>query len=99
MAAEYTVTREGEDAGAIVLRREGRAVGQLDFRVSGSSLDINYVVVDPSIRGQGLGVRLVEAAVDWARETGRTVRPFCGYASRVLRTDVRYQDVLSSGRS
>ena len=77
---------------------EGHRVGRLDFRVSDAVLDIDYVVVTPRLRGLGLGVRLVDAAVTWARETGRTVRPFCGFAARVLRSDAGYQDVLEGGR-
>jgi hypothetical protein len=94
MAAGYTITRDGEQSGALVLRAEGRAVGRLDFRVAGAVIEIDYVVVDSALRGQGLGVRLVNAAAAWARETGRTLRPYCGYAARVLRSDARYRDVL-----
>jgi predicted GNAT family acetyltransferase len=95
--AAYSVTREGETAGALVLWHEGRRIGRLDFRVVGPLIHIDYVVVDPSLRGQGLGVRLLDAAAGWARETGRPLRPICGYAARVLRSDSRFHDVLESG--
>ena len=93
----YTVTREGDAAGALVLRQGDRRVGRLDFRVSGSVIHVDYVFVDPSLRGRSLGVRLVDAAADWARESQRTLQPICGYAARVLRSDTRYRDVLHAG--
>ena len=98
MSSDYTVTREGDSAGAFVLRHEGHRAGRLDYRVSGTVLEIDYVVVTPRLRGHGLGARLVDAAVAWARETGRTVRPHCSFAARVLRDDAAYHDVLDAGR-
>jgi uncharacterized protein len=95
--AACSVTREGEGAGALVLWQKDWQVGRLDYRVSGLVIEIDYVFVERSLRGQGLGVRLVEAAADWARDTRRTLRPICGYAARVLRSDSRFHDVLESG--
>ena len=97
MPSKYTVRREGESSGALVLSEGDRKVGRLDYRVSGPVIQIDYVFVDGALRGHGLGVRLVDAAVDWARDTKRTVRPICGFAARVLRSDPRYQDVLERG--
>jgi uncharacterized protein len=96
-SAAYSVTREGEGAGALVLWQGDRRVGRLDYHESGPVIEIDYVFVERSLRGQGLGVRLVNAAVDWARDTRRSLRPICGYAARLLRSDSRYRDVLESG--
>lgn len=93
-ADEFTVEREGEDHGALVLRRGTTTVGRLDYRVDGVRLLVDYVEVDPALRGQQLGVRLVAAAVTWAREHGWLVVPICGYARRVLTTTPAFADVL-----
>jgi predicted GNAT family acetyltransferase len=98
VSSDYTIARDGESSGAFVLRDESGPVGRLDFRIEDQVLAIDYVVVDGRLRGRGLGVRLVDAAVAWARESDRAVRPYCGYAARVLRSAARYQDVLERGR-
>jgi predicted GNAT family acetyltransferase len=90
----FTLVREGDPSGVIVLHRDQAPVGRLDYRVDGRVIYVDYVEVDPSLRGTGLGARLVEAAVAWARESGRVLVPICGYARSVLRSDARYRDVL-----
>ena len=72
-------------------------MGRLDWRLGPDVAHIDYVQVDPALRGQGLGRRLVDAAVTYARETGRRVVPICGYAGHVLDADPRYADVLDRG--
>lgn len=38
-----------------------------------------HTVVPPAMEGQGVGSRLVEAAVGWAREQGLAVVPVCSF--------------------
>lgn len=92
-APDVTITRQGEAAGAFTLRVGAAAAGRLDFRREAGILWIDYVVVEPSFRGRGLGVPLVAAAVAWARETGDRVSPVCGYARRVLEAEPAWRDV------
>lgn len=84
-----TVTRE-EAAGTqeFVLRVGGERLGSLDFALPEAGvMRIDYVEVAPQLRGSGLGRQLVEAAVDWARESGLKIVPICGYARAVMTRD------------
>lgn len=79
---------------ALVLTRDGTPVGRLDWRLGAEAIHIDYVHVDPALRGHGLGRWLVDAAVANARDTGRRIVPVCGYARRVLQSDPSYADVF-----
>ena len=47
----------------------GKRLGHLVYSLAEKgTLTIDYVHVDPSLRGQGMGQKLVAAAVDWARD-------------------------------
>lgn len=82
------------EADRLTLRQGGAPVGRLDWRVGDRLIHIDFVYVDPSRRGHGLGVRLVDAAAEYARSTARRLVPICGYAGRVLQSGDRYRDVL-----
>lgn len=93
-----TITNEdhGNGSGQLVLARDGVRIGTLDYRRAGSGpLYIDYVEVVPSLRGTGVGRRLVEGAVTWARESQTTVVPICSYSRSVIEGDAALRDVLS----
>lgn len=82
---KVTVTREGAGGGQFVLRVDGARLGSLDFTLPEAGvMRIEYVEVAPELRGSGLGRQLVQAAVDWARDSELTVVPICGYARAVI---------------
>ena len=91
-----TIAREDAgSAGQFVLRSAKGVLGKLDFtRPKKGVLQINHVEVNPSQRGSGLGRRLVEAAVQWARDERLTVVPRCSYARSVVEGDPALRDVL-----
>jgi uncharacterized protein len=96
-ASDFTITRqdEGDGAGQLILSRDGARLGTLDFRQSPSGpIYIDFVEVLPSKRGTGLGKRLVEAAVAWARGSQRKIVPICSYSRLVIERDQGLRDVL-----
>ena len=82
--------------GLFHLERGTRRVGYLDYSVSGETMLIHYVEVDPSLRGTGQGRKLIDAAVAWARQEKKSIRPICGYARAVLHRTPAFADVLTS---
>ncbi|WP_202865362.1 GNAT family N-acetyltransferase [Ornithinimicrobium sufpigmenti] len=58
---------------------EARSVGFLSYELRDGVLDMQHTVVDPAMRGNGLGGRLVEAGLQHARAKGLQVRPTCPF--------------------
>lgn len=55
---------------ALVVREGGRLVGCAALEIHGGAALLRSVAVDPARRGEGLGVRLTEAALELARRRG-----------------------------
>lgn len=55
---------------ALVARRDGDIVGSAVLEVYGDAALLRSVAVDPTLRSQGLGRRLTEAALERARREG-----------------------------
>jgi len=81
--------------GAFVLERDGKRLAELTYSVAGSRVIIDHTQVDDSLRGQGVGAKLVRAAVDWARAENARLMPLCPYAKSVFEKTPSYADVLA----
>ena len=72
----------------------GKTQGYLDYSMSDAqTVCIDYVEVAPALRGQEMGNRLVDAAVEWARTNKHQVIATCSFARAVLNRTPRYSDV------
>ncbi|MEM9279820.1 MAG: GNAT family N-acetyltransferase [Pseudomonadota bacterium] len=72
------------------------AFAEMTFTKAGEGLMIiDHTEVPKSLSGLGLGVRLVECGVAYARETGRKIVPLCPYAAHQFRKHSEWHDVLN----
>lgn len=66
---------------------------KLDYLQNGNQLVITHVGVHPSLRGQGIAGKIVEAALKHARENSLRVIPMCSYAAAYLRRHPEHADL------
>ncbi len=81
--------------GEFYLQRDGVRVATLSYSESADVVIISHTEVDPSMREAGVGGRLVEAAVEWARAENKRVMPLCSFAQSVFDRTPAYADVLA----
>ena len=86
----------GSTMGEFVIERDGKRLGRMNYSRDGQRIEILHTEVDPALRGEGAGKKLVEAAVTWARGEEIVITPLCSYAKSVFAKTPEFGDVLSS---
>ena len=71
---------EGDRFGLV----DGADVAELTYLLDGDQLILLHTSVPASLGGQGVGGRLVRAAVDRAARERLTIQPWCEFARRWL---------------
>ncbi len=86
---------ETDTKGIFEAIEEGEKVGEMTYSKAGTEkIIIDHTEVDSSQNGKGLGKKLVDAGVAFAREKGLKIIPLCPFARRVLTGSDKYADVL-----
>ena len=55
---------------------------------------IDHTEVDESLKGKGVGYKLVDSSVVFARENNLKILPLCPFAAAVFKKKLEYSDVL-----
>lgn len=94
-AANTEITFEDNGAkGRYVVRADGAEAEMTFTRVGKTQLIIDHTEVPEAFRGQGIGVKLVERAVEDARASGVKIIPLCPFAAAQFRRHPEWADVL-----
>ena len=86
--------RNNADKSRYELMLGADVVGVADYRQEGDTLVFPHTQVNASLRGRGMGARLVQAALDDARARGHRVVPRCWYVAEFIDANPEYQDLL-----
>jgi len=63
-------------------------------RVQDDRMIIEHTGVSDELRGENIGLQLVESAVEYARTHHLTVVPLCSFAKAIIHKRPEMQDVL-----
>lgn len=66
----------------------------LNYMLKGEIIIFTHTGVPPAIGNRGLGSKLVETGLNYARENGLKVRSTCWFVSKYFRLNPEYQDLL-----
>jgi predicted GNAT family acetyltransferase len=81
--------------GAFIIDIEGQRVAEMTYVWAGTDrIIIDHTEVSPVLKGQGAGKKLVEAAVNFAREKHIKIVPLCPFAKSVFDKTPEWQDLL-----
>jgi predicted GNAT family acetyltransferase len=86
---------EGESKGRYAVRGVDGAEAEMTYTKIGlSQIIIDHTEVPDAFRGQGIGVKLVQRAVEDARSSGKKIIPLCPFAAAQFRRHPEWADVL-----
>jgi predicted GNAT family acetyltransferase len=82
--------------GSFYIEVNNQKVATIDYLMeSDTKLIIEHTRVDESLKGQGIGKKLLEKLVVYTREKQISVMPLCSFANAILKKTPEWQDVLS----
>ena len=85
---------EGEIGSFIAYDENDEQAGELAYRMEGADrMILDHTDVEEAFKGTGLGKKLLQAAIDHAREHGLKLRPLCTYAQLMFDRNSDWADV------
>ncbi|MEX0996469.1 MAG: GNAT family N-acetyltransferase [Flavobacteriaceae bacterium] len=74
---------------------DGKEAGRMTYSWAGKSkFIIDHTEVKPDFNGQGVGKKLVLAAVDYARENNLKIIPLCPFVKAMFEKKPEIRDVI-----
>jgi uncharacterized protein len=78
------------------IRADGEIAALVQYRLHDSVIAFLHTETDPRFRGHGLASRLVQSALDDARDRHLSILPYCPYVRSWIAEHPEYADLVSS---
>ncbi|HMQ00157.1 MAG TPA: GNAT family N-acetyltransferase [Cyclobacteriaceae bacterium] len=86
---------EFNSKGAFFLEDKGARLAEMTYSKAGEDkIIIDHTEVDASLKGQGVGKKLLDKAVNFARQNQLKIIPLCPFAKALMHKDPSFHDVL-----
>ncbi|MGB3592199.1 MAG: GNAT family N-acetyltransferase [Nonlabens sp.] len=85
--------KETSDRGVFYVKESDRTVAELTYSLNGDTMVIDHTEVNPQIEGKGIGTRLTETAVAFAREKNRKINPLCPFVEVLFDRNSQWSDL------
>lgn len=86
---------DGRKGSFYVIEGEKRVAEMVYVMAGSSKMIIEHTEVNESLKGKGVGVKLLEALVNFVREENIKVIPLCPFAKATFKKRDDLQDVLN----
>jgi predicted GNAT family acetyltransferase len=84
-----------DNKGEFYYEIDGEKLGIMTYSKAGADkIIIDHTEVNESLKGKGVGYKLVEASVKYARDNNLKIMPLCPFANAVFKKRSEYKDVL-----
>lgn len=84
-----------DNKGLFYIDINGKHVSMMTFVFAGTEkIIIDHTEVNPNFNGKGFGLKMVEKAVEYARENKIKIIPLCPFAKKVFDRNAQFKDVL-----
>ena len=95
--AEPLSIDHAKDDEAFIVVRDGKRIAEMTYTfIADDLIRIDHTEVDESLKGQGVGKRLVMAAAEWARASDLRIVPRCSFARGVFEKEASLADVRAA---
>ena len=86
---------ETDNKGSFYVEKDGERLAEMTFSKAGSDkIIIDHTEVSDALRGTGMGAKLVERSVEYARSNKIKIIPLCPFAKATLKRHQEWNDVL-----
>jgi predicted GNAT family acetyltransferase len=88
--------QHNDKKGSFYYEKSGERLGEMVYVMAGDQkMIIEHTDVDESLKGQGVGLKLLETLVQYVREHDIKVIPLCPFANAMLKKHTEWKDVLA----
>lgn len=87
---------EDENKGSFFVEKNGEKLARMTYSKAGADkIIIDHTEVDASLKGEGVGKKMVLESVKYARENDLKIIPLCPFAKSVFDKNADLADVLA----